>query len=95
MDQKIVFNMVVVPSRDTIPQYQHMKREIEMAEGRINGKYSTMAGGPSFISINHFPLMNWSALYDVSAVGLITPSRDGMNLVAKEYVACQATEKGV
>jgi trehalose 6-phosphate synthase/phosphatase len=93
--EKIIFNMVVVPSRDTIPQYQHMKREIEAAVGRINGKYSTMAWRPIIYQYKSLSFNELVALYDISLVGLITPLRDGMNLVAKEYVACQVTEKGV
>jgi trehalose 6-phosphate synthase/phosphatase len=92
---KIVFNMVVIPSRDAIPQYQNMKREIEAAVGRINGKYSTMAWRPLIYQYKSLSFNELVALYDVSLVGLITPLRDGMNLVAKEYVACQVTEKGV
>jgi trehalose 6-phosphate synthase/phosphatase len=93
--EKIVFNMVVVPSRDTIPQYQHMKREIESAVGRINGKHSSMAWRPIIYQYKSLSFNELVALYDISLVGLITPLRDGMNLVAKEYVACQITEKGV
>ena len=93
--EKIVFNMVVVPSRDTIPQYQRMKREIEAAVGRINGKYSTMAWRPLVYQYKSLSFSELVALYDTSLVGLITPLRDGMNLVAKEYVACQVAEKGV
>jgi trehalose 6-phosphate synthase/phosphatase len=92
---KIIFNMVVIPSRDSIPQYQNMKREIEAIVGRINGKYSTMAWRPMIYQYKSLSFNELVALYDVSDVGLITPLRDGMNLVAKEYVACQVTDKGV
>ncbi len=93
--EKIVFNMVVIPSRDTILQYQNMKREIEAVVGRINGTYSTMAWRPVIYQYKSLSFNELVALYDVSLVGLITPIRDGMNLVAKEYVACQVKEKGV
>jgi trehalose 6-phosphate synthase/phosphatase len=93
--EKIVFNMVVIPSRDTIVQYQNMKREIEAAVGRINGKYNTMAWQPIFYQYKSLSFDELVALYDISLVGLITPMRDGMNVVAKEYVASQVTEKGV
>ncbi|MBN2189497.1 MAG: bifunctional alpha,alpha-trehalose-phosphate synthase (UDP-forming)/trehalose-phosphatase [Chitinispirillaceae bacterium] len=92
---KIIFNMVVVPSRDTIAQYQQMKREIDAVVGRINGKYSTMAWRPIIYQYKTLSFSELVALYDISAVGLITPLRDGMNLVAKEYIASQVTEKGV
>ena len=84
--------MVVIPSRDTILQYQNMKREIDAIVGRINGKYSTMAWRPIIYQYRSLPFNELVALYDLSLVGLITPLRDGMNLVAKEFVACQVTE---
>jgi trehalose 6-phosphate synthase/phosphatase len=92
---KIVFNMVVIPSRDTILQYQNMKREIDAIVGRINGKYSTMAWRPIIYQYRSLSFNELVALYDLSLVGLITPLRDGMNLVAKEFVACQVTKMGV
>ncbi|MBN1129425.1 MAG: bifunctional alpha,alpha-trehalose-phosphate synthase (UDP-forming)/trehalose-phosphatase [Chitinispirillaceae bacterium] len=93
--EKIVFNMVVIPSRDTIAQYQNMKRDIDTAVGRINARYATMEWRPIVYQYKRLSFSEMVALYDVSIVGLITPIRDGMNLVAKEYVACQVTEKGV
>jgi trehalose 6-phosphate synthase/phosphatase len=93
--EKIVFNMVVIPSRENIPEYQRMKREIEAVVGNINGKYSTIAWRPVIYQYKTLSFNELVALYDLSLVGLITPIRDGMNLVAKEYVACQVTEKGV
>ena len=92
---KIVFNMVIVPSRDTIASYQEMKHEIEAAVGRINGKYSTMAWLPILYQYKSLSFAELVALYSLSDVGLITPIRDGMNLVAKEYIACQAVDKGM
>lgn len=92
---KIVFNMVVVPSRDTIASYQEMKHEIEAAVGRINGKYSTIAWLPILYQYKSLSFAELVALYSLSDVGLITPIRDGMNLVAKEYIACQTEDKGM
>ena len=93
--EKVVFNMVVIPSRETIVRYQNMKRELDATVGRINSKYSNMAWRPVIYLYRSISFNQMVALYDVSHVGLITPLRDGMNLVAKEYVACQVTEKGV
>ena len=93
--EKIVFNMVVIPSRDTIPQYQNMKREIDMLVGRINAKFSDMTWRPIVYQYKSLSFHELVALYDASVVGLITPIRDGMNLVAKEYVASQVTDRGV
>jgi trehalose 6-phosphate synthase/phosphatase len=92
---KVVFNMVVVPSRDLIEKYKDMKKEIESTVGRINGKYSTLGWRPIIYQYKSLSFNEMVALYDLSDVGLITPLRDGMNLVAKEYVACQIENEGV
>lgn len=92
---KVVFNMVVVPSRDSIERYKEMKREIEYTVGHINGKYSTLSWRPIVYQYKSLSFEELVALYDLSDVGLITPFRDGMNLVAKEFIACQVDNKGV
>jgi trehalose 6-phosphate synthase/phosphatase len=92
---KVVFNMVVIPSRDNIEKYRDMKKEIESTVGRINGKYSTLAWRPIIYQYKSLTFNELVALYDLSDIGLITPLRDGMNLVAKEYIACQIENKGV
>lgn len=92
---KVVFNMVVVPSRDNIEKYKTIKKDIESTTGRINGKYSTLSWQPIIYQYKSLTFNELVALYDLSDVGLITPLRDGMNLVAKEYVACQVENKGV
>lgn len=92
---KVVFNMVVVPSRDNISQYKDIKKEIESTVGRINGKYSTLGWRPIVYQYKSLTFNELVALYDLSDVGLISPLRDGMNLVAKEYIACQTENKGV
>ena len=91
----VVFNMVVIPSRDTIPSYQEMKRELEATVGRINGKFSTIAWRPLVYQYKSLSFAELVALYGLSDAGLITPIRDGMNLVAKEFLAYQTEEKGV
>jgi trehalose 6-phosphate synthase/phosphatase len=93
--QRIVFNMVVIPSRESVERYQDMKREIEATVGRINGKYGSMRWQPVAYEYRSLSFNEMVALYDRSNVGLITPIRDGMNLVAKEYLACQRTDPGV
>jgi trehalose 6-phosphate synthase/phosphatase len=92
---KVVFNMVVIPSRDNIEKYKDMKKEIESTVGRINGKYSSLSWRPIIYQYKSLSFNELVALYDLSDVGLITPLRDGMNLVAKEYIACQIENKGV
>jgi trehalose 6-phosphate synthase/phosphatase len=92
--EKVVFVVVVVPSRQIISKYSERRKLIEEQVGRLNGKYSTLQWQPIIYRYNHLSFPELAALYDVSDLGLITPLRDGMNLVAKEYVAsCQ--DKGV
>jgi trehalose 6-phosphate synthase/phosphatase len=92
---KVVFNMVVIPSRDSIEKYRDMKREIESMAGSINGKYSTLTWRPVIYQYRSLSFNEMIALYDVSDIGLITPLRDGMNLVAKEFISCQIENRGV
>ena len=95
MHGKVIFNMVIVPSRDTIARYQDMKKEIEATVGRINGKFSTLDWRPIIYQYKSLKFNEMVALYNISDVALITPIRDGMNLVAKEFVACQVQNPGV
>lgn len=92
---KVVFNMVVVPSRDSIDKYKQMKTDIESTVGRINGKFGSLAWLPIVYQYKSLSFQELVALYSFSNVGLITPYRDGMNLVAKEYVATQNDDPGV
>jgi trehalose 6-phosphate synthase/phosphatase len=92
---KVQFYMVIVPSRDTIAAYQQMKHEIEAEVGRINGKYGTMTWLPILYQYRSLPFPEMVAIYSLSDVALITPLRDGMNLVAKEFIACQTRHNGV
>jgi len=92
---KVIFNMVVVPSRDNIAKYQEMKKEIEANVGRINGRFGTIGWRPIIYMYKSLSIVELVALYSISHIGLITPLRDGMNLVAKEYVACQQHNIGV
>jgi trehalose 6-phosphate synthase/phosphatase len=92
--EKVVFILNVIPSRDTIATYNDMKRSIEEQISTINGKYSTLHWQPIIYRYNHLDFEDLCALYQAADVALITPLRDGMNLVAKEYVA-SCIDKGV
>jgi len=92
---KVIFNMVIVPSRDNILRYQEMKKEIEATVGRINGQFSTLDWRPIIYQYKSLKFNEMVALYHSSDIALITPMRDGMNLVAKEYVASQHENPGV
>jgi len=92
---RVMFNMVVVPSRDTILQYQEMRNQIDALVGRMNSEYSSLAWRPVTYQYKSLGFDEMVALYHLSNIGLITPVRDGMNLVAKEYVASQHRNTGV
>lgn len=85
--EKVVFVLVVVPSRQIILKYNERKRMIEEEIGRINGRYSTLSWQPVIYRYNQLSFHELIAMYHAADIGLITPLRDGMNLVAKEYVA--------
>ena len=92
---KIIFYMVVVPSRDSILQYQDLKHEMEETIGRINGKYSDFHWRPIVYLYRSLSFAELIACYTTADVALITPIRDGMNLVAKEFVASRKDLRGV
>ncbi|MDP5170736.1 MAG: bifunctional alpha,alpha-trehalose-phosphate synthase (UDP-forming)/trehalose-phosphatase [Bacteroidia bacterium] len=79
--------LVVVPSRAGVDQYQTLKEEIDTLVGRINGEYGTFDWVPIRYYYRSFSFDSLCTLYRCAAIALITPLRDGMNLVAKEFVA--------
>ena len=91
----VVLVMVIVPSRIDVEHYAAMKKQIEEFVGRINGKYGTVGWTPVIYQYRNLSFAPLAALYRVSDVALVTPLRDGMNLVAKEYLACRREGKGV
>lgn len=93
--EKVVFILNIVPSRDDIQAYNERKQQIEQKIGTINGKVSTITWQPIIYRYTHLPFNELAALYKAADVALITPLRDGMNLVAKEYVASCSSRKGV
>jgi len=93
--QKVVMMMVVVPSRIGVENYQSIKSQIDELVGRINGASGTMEWMPIIYQYRSLSFNELIALYNCSDVALVTPLRDGMNLVAKEYVAARTDGKGV
>ncbi len=87
--------MLVVPSRDQVAQYASLKEEIDELVGRINAQYRTISWNPILYFYRSLPLEELAALYRLAEVALVTPIRDGMNLVAKEYVASRLDQRGV
>lgn len=92
---KVVIILVVVPSREIISKYNERKSLIEEWVGRINGKWSSLEWQPVLYRYGHLPFDELCSLYQAADVALITPLRDGMNLVAKEYVASRVGHQGV
>lgn len=93
--EKMVLIMVVVPSRDTIPQYKELKDEIDKLVGNINANFRTPAWHPIHYFYRSFPIESLSAFYSRADICLVTPMRDGMNLVSKEYIASRRNPDGV
>ncbi len=92
---KITLVQVVVPSRESVGEYQLLKSEIERLVGKINGKFTSSGWVPIhylYRSLNPYELL---AYYRLAEIALVTPLKDGMNLVAKEYCACNLEENGV
>src|SRR5258708_2117521 len=92
--KKVVLLEVAVPSRSEIPEYISMKQEIEELVGKINGKYADVQWTPVIYQYKSLSFEDLLAYYSVSDVALITPIHDGMNLVAKEYVAARNDQTG-
>jgi len=87
--KKVSLVVVAVPSRTKVDVYNELREQIEQIVGHINGEYGTLNWTPISYMYRSLPFDRLAALYALADVALITPLRDGMNLVAKEYVACQ------
>ena len=92
---KVTLIMLVVPSRIGIEDYEGMKKQIEELVGKINGQFGTIGWAPIIYQYRSLPFQSLVAMYAMSDVALVTPLRDGMNLVAKEYVASKLDKTGV
>jgi trehalose 6-phosphate synthase/phosphatase len=92
--ERVVFLLVIVPSREEVAQYRRMKQELDECVGRINGRFGTVEWVPVVYQYRSVDLESLVALYQLSPVALITPLRDGMNLVAKEYLASKPDGTG-
>jgi trehalose 6-phosphate synthase/phosphatase len=92
---KVVFVLVVVPSRDTIVKYAERKRMIDEMVSQLNGELGNIHWQPVIYRYSTIPFNEMMALYTSCDLALITPLRDGMNLVAKEFVASRKDKKGV
>ncbi len=93
---RVTYLQIAAPSRIEIARYREARLELERQAGRINGKYAEFDWVPIRYINRGFTPKTLAGFYRVAQVGLVTPLRDGMNLVAKEYVASQnAADPGV
>jgi trehalose 6-phosphate synthase/phosphatase len=95
MRRKVVLIQVAVPSRERIPLYQELQREVDELVGQINGEFGTPNWSPIIYMRRNISREELAALYAMADVALVTPLRDGLNLVGKEFVACQPDGEGV
>jgi alpha,alpha-trehalose-phosphate synthase [UDP-forming] len=95
LHSRITLVQVVVPSREEIPKYKELKLHIEGLVSEINGEY----GVPGWVPVQYLhrclSRTELAAFYSAADIALVTPLRDGMNLVAKEYCACRVEDSGV
>ncbi len=95
LTEKIALLLLVVPSRTGVAKYAELKRQIDELVGHINGRFGTIGRTPIWYLYRSLPFEKLVALYRRADVALVTPMRDGMNLVAKEYIACKPDGDGV
>ena len=86
---------VASPSRENVDAYQQLREDVELLVGRINGEYGHLGNAAIHYLHHSYPVEEMAALYVAADVMLVTALRDGMNLVAKEYVAARSDERGV
>lgn len=92
---RFTYIMLCVPSRTKVNYYSLLKEEVDSLVGRINGRFGRLGWVPIHYIYRFLPFEKLMPLYSVADVALITPLRDGMNLVAKEFVACKKDNRGV
>ena len=92
---RVTLTLVTVPSRENVPSYRALKKRIDELVGQVNGKHATLGWTPVDYYYRALPFDRLIGLYAASDVMLVTPLRDGMNLVCKEYLACHDDGTGV
>ncbi len=93
--EKVTFILLAVPSRTAVSTYAHLKREVDELVGRINGRFGTIGWVPIQYLYRYLPFESLTSYYLAADVMLVTPLRDGMNLIAKEYLAVRTEADGV
>ena len=92
--EEAVFLQVATPSRERVDEYMRLRDDIDRLVGQINGDLGTIGRPPITYLHSSFPREEMAAMYVAADVMVVTPLRDGMNLVAKEYVACRTRNDG-
>jgi trehalose 6-phosphate synthase len=95
MRRKVTLIQVVVPSRVDVEEYGNLKQEIERIVGEINGRFTEVGWTPIHYIYRSLPRQELVAYYKTCEIALVTPLKDGMNLIAKEYCASNIEEKGI
>ncbi len=93
--EEVMMIQVAVPSRVEVEEYRNLKDEVDRLAGQINGQYGRLGRQPLHYHFRGVSPATLSALYQLADVALVTPLRDGLNLVAKEYVASRVHDDGV
>lgn len=89
---EVLFVLIAVPSRQGVPEYDELTEEVQREVGAINGEFGKFGHSPVQFLHRGFPIEDLSAFYALAEVCMVTPLRDGMNLVAKEFLDCQRPE---
>jgi trehalose 6-phosphate synthase/phosphatase len=93
--EKVTFILIAVPSRTAVPAYAQLKKSVDESIGRISGRFGAIGWVPIWYLYRALPFETLAAYYRAADVCLVTPLRDGMNLVAKEYLASRDAGDGV
>jgi len=88
----VLFVLIAVPSRQGVDEYDALTEQVQREVGAINGEFGRVGHSPVQFLHRGYPLVDLAALYALADICLVTPLRDGMNLVAKEFVDCQRKE---
>ncbi|MGH7813839.1 MAG: alpha,alpha-trehalose-phosphate synthase (UDP-forming) [Candidatus Binataceae bacterium] len=93
--KRVTMILIAVPSRTRVAEYIALKKHIDELVGRVVGRFSSEGWVPIRYLYTQFPVEELVAYYQAADIALVTPLRDGMNLVAKEYVASQLSDNAV
>ncbi len=92
--ENAVLVQLAIPSRERVDQYRQLRDDIDRMVGRINGDVGRIGRPPIVYLHTSYPRQEMAALYRAADIMVVTPLRDGMNLVAKEFVACRQSDQG-